>query len=51
MNVLFLGGTGTISTACVADALSQGLDVYILNRGKTLKRPIALGATVIIGDA
>ena len=51
MNVLFLGGTGTISTACVADAIGQGLNVYILNRGKTLKRPVAQGATVIIGDA
>ena len=45
MNVLFLGGTGTISTACVADAVGQGLNVYILNRGKTLKRPVAQGAT------
>jgi nucleoside-diphosphate-sugar epimerase len=51
MNVLFLGGTGTISTACVADAIGQGLNVYILNRGKTLKRPVAQGATIIIGDA
>lgn len=51
MNVLFLGGTGTISTACVADAVGQGLNIYILNRGKTLKRPVAQGATVIIGDA
>ena len=51
MNVLFLGGTGTISTACVADAIGQGLSVYVLNRGKTLKRPVAHGATVIIGDA
>lgn len=50
MNVLFLGGTGTISTACVADALSQEINVYILNRGKTLKRPVAQGAKVIIGD-
>ncbi len=51
MNVLFLGGTGTISTACLADAISQGLNVYILNRGRTLKRPVAQGAKVIIGDA
>ena len=51
MNVLFLGGTGTISTACVADAVGQGLNVFILNRGKTLKRPVAQRATVIIGDA
>jgi nucleoside-diphosphate-sugar epimerase len=51
MNVLFLGGTGTISTACVADALTQGLNVYILNRGRTLKRSITQGVKVIIGDA
>ena len=51
MKVLFLGGTGTISTACVKDAIGQGIDVYLLNRGKTLKRAVEPKAKLIIGDA
>jgi nucleoside-diphosphate-sugar epimerase len=35
MKVLFIGGTGIISTACVHLAIQHGLDVHILNRGKT----------------
>ena len=35
MKVLFIGGTGIISTACVRLAVSRGFDVYVLNRGKT----------------
>lgn len=35
MKVLFIGGTGIISTACVRLAVQQGLEVFILNRGKT----------------
>ena len=31
MKVLFLGGTGIISTSCVADALAQNFDIYVLN--------------------
>jgi len=33
MKVLFIGGTGTISTACTAHAAEQGIDLYLLNRG------------------
>jgi nucleoside-diphosphate-sugar epimerase len=51
VKVLFLGGTGTISTSCVAEAIEQGLDVYVLNRGQSKRRPIAAGAKVILGDA
>jgi nucleoside-diphosphate-sugar epimerase len=35
MKVLFIGGTGIISTACVKLAVTRGMDVYVLNRGKT----------------
>jgi nucleoside-diphosphate-sugar epimerase len=35
MKVLFLGGTGNISTACVEHALAAGHAVTILNRGRT----------------
>ena len=33
MRVLFIGGTGNISSACVEEALAQGYDVAVLNRG------------------
>jgi len=33
MKVLFVGGSGTISTACVALAVERGMEVFVLNRG------------------
>ncbi|MBN2353227.1 MAG: SDR family oxidoreductase [Spirochaetales bacterium] len=33
MKILFIGGTGNISTACTREALRQGHTVYHLNRG------------------
>ena len=33
MEILFIGGTGVISTACVSESLVAGHDVWILNRG------------------
>lgn len=41
MRVLFLGGTGIISTACVELALARGHEVHVLNRGR---RPAPAGA-------
>ena len=38
MRILFIGGTGNISAACVRLAISQDHDVSILNRGQ---RPLA----------
>jgi len=38
MRLLFLGGTGNISTACVEGALAAGHDVTVLNRGRTASR-------------
>jgi nucleoside-diphosphate-sugar epimerase len=35
MKVLFIGGTGIISTACVAAALAAGHEVSTLNRGRS----------------
>jgi nucleoside-diphosphate-sugar epimerase len=34
MKVLFIGGTGNISSACSRLAVRQGIDLYHLNRGK-----------------
>jgi nucleoside-diphosphate-sugar epimerase len=34
MKVLFIGGTGIISTACTALAIERGIELYHLNRGQ-----------------
>ncbi len=43
MRLLFLGGTGIISTACVELALARGHEVHVLNRGR---RAAAAGVPV-----
>jgi nucleoside-diphosphate-sugar epimerase len=50
MKVLFIGGTGIISSACSQLAVERGIDLYLLNRGQTSKRPVPEGAEVLIGD-
>jgi nucleoside-diphosphate-sugar epimerase len=50
MKVLFIGGTGTISSACAQLAVDRGIDLTLLNRGQTTKRSIPDGAQVLIGD-
>jgi len=47
MNVLFLGGTGNISTECVAECLARGHQVTVLTRGL---RAVPAGVTAIAGD-
>ena len=48
MKVLFIGGTGNISTASSQLATNQGVELYLLNRGSS-KTDIP-GAKTIIGD-
>jgi nucleoside-diphosphate-sugar epimerase len=49
--LLFIGGTGTISAACVARALETGAEVTVLNRGGTESvRPLPAGVEVLHGD-
>ena len=50
MRVLFLGGTGTISSACSALAVERGVELYLLNRG-TSSRALPAGAIALHGDA
>ncbi len=50
MKVLFIGGTGTISSACSALAVERGIDLTLLNRGETTRRPVPEGARVLQGD-
>jgi nucleoside-diphosphate-sugar epimerase len=49
MKVLFIGGTGNISTSCSRLALQKGIDLYLLNRGKIIKSGLE-GATQIKAD-
>ncbi len=38
MKVLFIGGTGNISTSCSFLTLEKGIDLYHLNRGGDERR-------------
>ncbi len=49
MKVLFVGGTGIISSACSRLALERGIELYLLNRGQSV-RPVPAGARVLRGD-
>lgn len=40
LKVLFIGGTGVISSACVRAAADEGHEVSVLNRGLTRTRPL-----------
>jgi nucleoside-diphosphate-sugar epimerase len=40
LSVLFVGGTGRISSACVKRAVECGFEVSALNRGQTTYRPL-----------
>lgn len=50
MRVLFLGGTGLISSACAELAAARGLDLTLLVRGLSNKYPVPEGAGVIAAD-
>lgn len=47
MKVLFIGGTGNISTTVSRRALNQGIDLHLLNRGNRIQVP---GAKLIQAD-
>jgi nucleoside-diphosphate-sugar epimerase len=51
LRVLFLGGTGIISSACSWLAAERGIDLFVLNRGRSTDRPLPAAATVLRGDA
>jgi nucleoside-diphosphate-sugar epimerase len=50
MKVLFIGGTGIISSASTRLALERGIELYLLNRGQSA-RPTPAGARILRGDA
>jgi len=49
MRVLFIGGTGIISSACTRLAAERGVELYVLNRGQSW-RPIPDEVTRLMGD-
>jgi nucleoside-diphosphate-sugar epimerase len=49
MKVLFIGGTGIISSACSRVAVEAGLQLFHLRRGKT-GRQVPLGIKMLTGD-
>src|SRR5512140_3445916 len=50
MTLLFIGGTGLISSACSELALARGHELFILNRSVSTKYPLPQGATHLMGD-
>ena len=50
MRVLFIGGTGKISSACAQLAVERGLQLYLLNRRQTTTRPAPGAARILAGD-
>jgi nucleoside-diphosphate-sugar epimerase len=50
MRVLFVGGTGIISSACAPLAVERGIELYLLNRGAST-RGVPAGARVLHADA
>ncbi|QHC60416.1 NAD-dependent epimerase/dehydratase family protein [Rathayibacter sp. VKM Ac-2760] len=50
LSVLFLGGTGIISSEGVRRALAVGHDVTVLNRGRTSIRPLPEGVRTLTAD-
>jgi len=50
MKVLFIGGTGIISSACSELAILKGIDLYHLNRGKSSQTREIKGVKTIISD-
>lgn len=51
LRVLYIGGTGTISTSCVRLSVESGMDVSVLNRGNnSAQRDLPNGVTWVTGD-
>ena len=51
LQVLFIGGNGTISAAVSRQAVAAGMDLTLLTRGQSHGRPPILGCRQLTGDA
>jgi nucleoside-diphosphate-sugar epimerase len=50
MKILFVGGTGILSSACSSLALGRGYDLFLLNRSVSRKIPVPAGVAVLKAD-
>ena len=50
MKVLFIGGTGLISSACAALAVERGIELFVINRGASSKYALPAGVIHCQGD-
>ncbi len=50
LKVLFIGGSGVISSACARQAVSDGIELYVLNRGQSTSRPLPDGVRELRAD-
>jgi nucleoside-diphosphate-sugar epimerase len=50
LRVLFIGGSGVISSACSRVAVDSGIDLFVLNRGRSTVRPLPPGASMLRAD-
>jgi nucleoside-diphosphate-sugar epimerase len=51
MKLLFIGGTGLISSACSELAVQLGHELFLLNRSVSRKHPAPKSAQLLVGDA
>ena len=50
MKLLFIGGTGLISSACSELAVKRGIELSILNRNTSTRYSVPEGAQLLVGD-
>jgi nucleoside-diphosphate-sugar epimerase len=50
LKVLFIGGSGVISSASTRLAVERGIDLTVLNRGQSVLRPLPEGVEVLRAD-
>ncbi len=50
LRVLFIGGSGVISSACSRVAVDRGIELSVLNRGHSSSRPLPPGVTMLQAD-
>ena len=50
LRVLFIGGTGIISSACARLAVERGIELHFLKRNRSSLRPVPEGVVVHEGD-
>jgi nucleoside-diphosphate-sugar epimerase len=50
LRVLFIGGSGVISSACSRVAVESGIELFVLTRGRSAARPLPPGVNMLRAD-